>query len=100
MWPPASDVKRSRASRLSTCWSRGGSGRLCVHITHDPHLLGGERAFPAQIAGEGEPPAQHGPEPVAVPGEEADVDEQPDDPPGETGELQPAHRDHGAAAGE
>jgi hypothetical protein len=28
------------------------------------------------------------------------VDEQPDDPPGETGELQPPHGHHGAAAGE
>src|SRR5262249_61451372 len=75
-------------------------GRLRVDVAHDPHLPGGEGALPAHVAGEGEPPAHQGAGPVAVAGEETDVDEQPDDPPGEPGELQASDRDHGAAARE
>src|SRR5262249_8665465 len=90
----------ARMSRMAGGRAGGGRGRLRVDVAHDPHLLGGEGALPAHVAGEGEPPAHQGAGPVAVAGEETDVDEQPDDPPGEPGELQASDRDHGAAARE
>jgi hypothetical protein len=40
------------------------------------HVVDGEHPFAAEVAAEGEPPAQHRSDPVAVAGEEADVDEQ------------------------
>src|SRR6516165_1579375 len=79
---------------------RAGRGRRRVNVTHPAHLPGGEGALPAHVAGECEPPAEHRAEPVAVTGEEPDVDEQPDDPPGSPAEPDPPHRDHGAAAGD
>jgi thiol reductant ABC exporter CydC subunit len=61
------------------------SGRLVpsaapVHVGDDADLPRGEGPLAAPVTGEGDPPAQHRPEPVAVAGEERDVDEQPDDP--------------------
>ena len=66
----------------------------------DRHVVDGEGAFPAQVAGEGGPPAEERPEAVAVAGEEADVDEQPADPAEEAAEVQPPGRDDGVAAGD
>src|SRR5262249_57446561 len=68
--------------------ARGGGGPA-VRAGGHRRVVDGERAFAAQVAGEGEPPAQDRAEAVAVAGEEADVDEQPDPPADEAAEVQP-----------
>src|SRR5215813_2895584 len=52
----------------------GGRGRLAVRA-HQWHVVDGEGAFPAQVTGEGEPPAEQRSDAVAEAGEDADVDE-------------------------
>src|SRR5215469_3297679 len=64
------------------------------------HVVDGEGPFAAQVAGEGEPPAQHRADAVAVAGEEADVDEQPHPPAQEPAEMQLEGGDDGAPAGD
>src|SRR5262245_40385746 len=80
--------------------ARGVARRASVAVRAGRHrsVVDGERPFAAQVASEGEPPAQNGPEAVAVAGEEPDVDEQPDPPAEEAAEVQPEGRDDGAAA--
>ena len=73
--------------------SASGSGRqLVVRTAYQSHLLGGVRPFPAYVTDKGGPPAHQRAEAVAEAGQEADVDEQPDDPGGEAGEVQASHR--------
>jgi len=65
---------------------------------HQRHVVDGEGPFPADVTGEREPPAQHRADPVAVAGEEPDVDEQPDPPAQEPAEVQLERGDDGFAA--
>src|SRR5205823_3733520 len=71
-------------------------GRVAVRAGRRWQVVDGEGAFAAQVAGEGEPPAQNGPEAVAVAGEEPDVDEQPYPPADEAAEVQPESGNNGA----
>src|SRR6476620_5768529 len=83
-------------------WKRraSGSGRQhVVHIAYHSHLLGGVRPFPAHVADKGGPPAHQRAAAVAEAGQEADVDEQPDDPGEEAGEVHASHGNDRAAAG-
>jgi hypothetical protein len=61
---------------------------VAVRARRHGHVVDGEGAFPAQVAGEREPPAKHRPDAVAVAGEEADVDEQPHPPAEKAAEVQ------------
>src|SRR5215472_19050024 len=78
----------------------GGLGLGLFAEDADRHVVDGEGPFPAQVAGEGEPPAEQRPDAVAPAGEEADVDEQPGDPAGEAAEVQLPGGDDGAPAGD
>src|SRR5262249_51847644 len=71
-------------SPFSLPFSAGRSAGFLMRASHSEdqrvlvgacgrHVVDGEGAFPAQVAGEGEPPAQHRADPAAVAGEEADV---------------------------
>src|ERR1700751_327395 len=64
------------------------------------HVVDGEGPFPADVAGECEPPAQQRADAVAVAGEEGDVDEQPDPPAQEAAEVQLERGNDGLAAGD
>src|ERR1022692_4165478 len=82
---------------------RGGPARgrgACVNVAQRPDLLGGEGPLAADVAAEGQPPREQGPETVAVAGQERDVDEQPDPPAQEAADAQRAGGDDGAAAGD
>src|SRR5437763_5785031 len=86
----------SRAAVGRAVWVSGAAvGAGC-----DWDVVQCEGAFSAQVAAEGEPPAEDGADAVAVAGEEADVDEQPDPPAGEAAEVHPERRDDGFAAGD
>jgi uncharacterized hydrophobic protein (TIGR00271 family) len=66
----------------------GAVGRQhVVRTVYQSHLFGGVRPFPAYVTNKGGPPAHHRAEAVAEAGQEADVDEQPDDPGEEAGEV-------------
>ena len=80
--------------------SGGSTGRAAVRAERQWHVVDGEAPFPADVAGEREPPAEQRPDPVAPAGEEADVDEQPDHPAGEAAEVHPERRDDRFAAGD
>src|SRR5215467_6174481 len=66
----------------------------------DRHVVDREGPVTAQVAGEGEPPAEQRPDAVAPAGEEADMDEQPGDPADEAAEVQLPGGDDGAPAGD
>src|SRR5579864_4268741 len=86
--------RRRRGSALR------GAGLLCGVRAHQRHVVDGEGPFPADVAGEREPPAEHRADPVAIAGKEADVDEQPDPPAHEAAEVHPARGDHSFPAGD
>jgi uncharacterized hydrophobic protein (TIGR00271 family) len=66
----------------------GAVGRQhVVRTVYQSHLFGGVRPFPAYVTNKGGPPAHYRAEAVAEAGQEADVDEQPDDPGEEAGEV-------------
>src|SRR6185369_1465961 len=110
-WPgPASLLLHDHAERIiRPGWhprqgpSQAGAGTrgvarlawVAVRAGRRRHVVDGEGAFAAHVAGEGEPPAQDGADAVAVAGEEADVDEQPGQPAEEAAEVQPEGRDDG-----
>src|SRR5215471_10660476 len=95
-------MRPGAASSPAPSWAgaRGAARLTSVAVRAGGHrrVVDGERAFPAQVTGEGEPPAQDRTDAVAVAGEEADVDEQPDPPAEEAAEVQPEGGDDGAPA--
>src|SRR5450755_696388 len=79
----------------------GGRPRgLCVDVGQHTDLGGGECAFPARVASERDPPSQDRADPVAITGEEGDVDEQPGHPAGEAAEPKWPGRQDGPPAGD
>src|SRR5215470_18531882 len=79
---------------------RAAGGRVGWAVGGDRHVVDGEAAVTAQVAGECVPPAEQRPDAVAPAGEEADVDEQPDDPADKAAEVQLPGGDDGAPAGD
>src|SRR5258708_31084035 len=71
-----------------------------VLVLHVASRTGGERTFAPDVAGEREAPGEDRSDPVAVASRERDVDEQPDHPAREAGQLYRSGRDDRAAAGD
>src|SRR5487761_598859 len=65
-----------------------GAERGRVDVPQCRDLLGGEGPLAADIAGEGQPPGEHGAEAVPESGHEGDVNEQPDPPADEAANLE------------
>ena len=94
-----------RAGRLTdgqSSASRSGPWSLvpAIDVASGVDGLRDERPLAPGAARERDEPGHHGSEPVAVTGQERDVDEQPDQPAEPSREVQPTRRDDGPAPGQ
>src|ERR1700761_7676557 len=79
---------RDRAWRSDGRLRANGAQSLGVDVVQGRALLSGVGPLAPDVAGEGQPPGEHGADTVAVTGQEEDVDEQPDPPADEAAHLQ------------
>src|SRR5215469_4433792 len=104
LWTGTSGVRARGGMRLlggrHGCGSTSAGLAAAVGAAEPRQVVDGEGPFPAQVAGEGEPPAEYRSDAVAVSGEEADVDEQPHPPVLEAAEVQPDGVYHGTPPGD
>src|SRR5215469_3806144 len=94
---------RRRAGGRRGRFTRGGIGLFCrvswlIDVLQLAGRPGGVGAFAPDVAGEGNPPGEDRSDPVAVAGQERDVDEQPDHPAREARQLHRPGRDDGVTA--